>query len=178
MTELASLDVYGTLTEPATLTIRRLLPGPAERIWSYLTDSDLRRKWLAAGVMDMKAGAPFEFVWRNGELDDPPSQRPEGFPEEHRMAGRILEVDPPRRLVITWGTEGGSVAFDLQPQGGEVLLTITHHRLADRNTMLNVSAGWHMHLEVLVARVTGGSREPFWSGWQRLKGEYAERLPL
>lgn len=58
-----------------------------------------------------------------------------------------------------------------------MLLTITHHRLADRNSMLNVSAGWHMHLDVLVARVTGGAREPFWSGWQRLKGEYAARLP-
>ena len=178
MTDLATLDPYGALTEPATLTIRRLLPGPAERIWEYLTNSDLRRKWLAAGVMESEVGSSFEFVWRNGELDDPPSPRPEGFPEEHRMAGRILEIDPPRRLVITWGTEGGSVAFDLEPNGGEVLLTITHHRLADRNSMLNVSAGWHMHLDVLLARVTRTPHEPFWSGWTRLKGEYDRRLPV
>lgn len=178
MTELETLHPYGALTEPATLTIRRMLPGPAERVWAYLTDSDLRRKWLAAGVMEMEAGSAFELVWRNGELDDPPSQRPEGFPEEHRMAGRILEADPPRRLVITWGTEGGSVAFDLETKGSEVLLTVTHHRLADRNSMLNVSAGWHMHLDVLVARVTGGPRQPFWSGWSRLKAEYERRLPV
>lgn len=177
MTDLETLNPYGALTEPATLTIRRLLPGPAERIWGYLTDSDLRRKWLAAGAMEMKAGSAFELVWRNSELDDPPSQRPEGFSEEHRMAGRILEADPPRRLVITWGTEGGSVAFDLESRGGDVLLTVTHRRLVDRTSMLNVSAGWHMHLDVLVARLTGRPREAFWSGWIRLKEEYAGRLP-
>ena len=47
MNQLAFIDAYGVLTEPTTLTIQRLLPGPVERIWSYLTDSELRRKWLA-----------------------------------------------------------------------------------------------------------------------------------
>ena len=87
-------DAYGELIEPTTLKIQRLLPGPIERIWAYLTDSDLRRKWLAAGAMEMKVGAPFELVWRNDELNDPPSKRPEGFPEEHRMQSRITELDP------------------------------------------------------------------------------------
>lgn len=177
MTDIATLDRYGALTEPATLTIRRLLPGSADRVWSYLVDGELRRKWLAAGAMETTAGASFELVWRNGELDEPPGRRPEGFPEEHRMAGRILEIDPPRRLVITWGTEGGSVAFDLEPRGDAVLLTVTHRRLVDRTSMLNVSAGWHMHLDVLASRLTGEPRETFWSGWQRLKEEYAGRLP-
>ena len=44
-------DAYGTLIEPTTLKIQRLLPGPIERIWAYLTDSELRRKWLAAGKL-------------------------------------------------------------------------------------------------------------------------------
>ena len=38
---------YGELIEPTTLKIQRLLPGPVERIWAYLTDSELRRKWMA-----------------------------------------------------------------------------------------------------------------------------------
>src|SRR5271166_2608641 len=73
MNERATLEAHGVLTEPATLKIQRLLPGPIERIWAYLTESDLRRRWLAAGEMEMKVGAPFEFVWRNNELTDPPS---------------------------------------------------------------------------------------------------------
>ena len=67
MTDLASLDAYGVLTEPATLKIQRLLPGPIERIWAYLTQSELRRQWLASGQMEMKIGAPVELVWRNDE---------------------------------------------------------------------------------------------------------------
>ncbi|AWM87625.1 SRPBCC family protein [Microvirga sp. 17 mud 1-3] len=177
MTDLAPLDTYGVLTEPATLTIQRLLPGPIERIWSYLTQSDLRRRWLAAGEMEMSVGAPFEFVWRNDELSDPPGQRPPGFPEEHRMQARITELDPPRKLAITWGTTGG-VSFELEPQGNEVLLTIIHRRVPDRSVLLNVSAGWHMHLDLLAAAVKGEKpTRPFWEGWSRLKAEYDRRLP-
>src|ERR1700740_3729194 len=116
MTELASPSAFGVLTEPATLTIQRVLPGPIERVWSYLTDSDLRRQWLAAGQMEMKGGAPFEFFWRNDELTDPPGQRPAGFAEEHRMQSRITELDPPRKLVITW-SGSGDVSFELEPKG-------------------------------------------------------------
>ena len=54
---------YGVVTEPATLTIQRLLPGPIERVWSYLTESDLRRKWLAAGDMEMSKGSGFELTY-------------------------------------------------------------------------------------------------------------------
>ena len=42
MPELATPDPYGTPTEPDTLEIRRLLPGLSERVWGYLTESELR----------------------------------------------------------------------------------------------------------------------------------------
>src|ERR1700738_4292909 len=99
-------DAYGALPEPATFKIQRLLRTPIERIWAYLTDSELRRKWLAAGAMDMKVGAPFELVWRNAELNDPPSARAADFPEEHRVQRRITELDPPRKLSIAWDNSG------------------------------------------------------------------------
>jgi uncharacterized protein YndB with AHSA1/START domain len=176
MTELATLDRYGVLTEPATLTIQRLLPGPIERVWAYLTEGELRRKWLAAGEMEMRVDAPFELVWRNDELTDPPGRRPPGHSAEHRMECRITELDPPRRLSITWGRSGG-VSFELDPQGSEVLLTLTHRRLPDRDTLLMVGAGWHMHLDVMAARLRGEEPEPFWDGWARLRDEYERRMP-
>lgn len=177
MTDTATLDAYGVLTESATLTIQRLLPGPIERVWAYLTESDLRRRWLAAGEMQMKVGAPFELVWRHDELTDPPGKRPEGFDEkEQRMRSRITELDPPRRIAFTWnGT--GDVSFELESQGDEVLLTVTHRRLPDRATKVMVGSGWHMHLDVLVARATGKEPEPFWDGWSRLRTDYDRRLP-
>ena len=43
------MNDYGVLTAPDTLRIERLLPGPIERVWQYLTDSDKRATWLAVG---------------------------------------------------------------------------------------------------------------------------------
>jgi uncharacterized protein YndB with AHSA1/START domain len=177
MNERAKPGAYGELIEPTTLKIQRRLPGPIERVWSYLTESEMRRKWLAAGEMEMKVGTPFELTWRNNELTDPPGNRPQGFGEEHRMKSQIVEVDPPRKLVFTWGNSG-DVSFELEPRGSDVLLTVIHRRLPDRATLLMVGPGWHMHLDILVARVTGAKDpEPFWDGWLRLKKEYEQLIP-
>jgi uncharacterized protein YndB with AHSA1/START domain len=175
MNDVASPDTYGVLTEPTTLTIQRLLPGPIERVWAYLTESDLRRQWLASGTMEMTVGASFELVWRNDELTDPPGQRPPGFGAEHRMTSRILALDPPRKLAFSFGTSS-EVTFTLEPTGKRVLLTVVHRLVTDRAMLLKVSAGWHMHLDVLVARATGAAPAPFWDGWSRLHKEYEGRL--
>lgn len=177
MNQLAKPNAYGVIDDDATLTIQRLLPGPAERVWAYLTESDLRRQWLASGEMEMKVGAPFELVWRNDELTDPPGTKPEGFGEEHRMKSEITELDPPRKLSFSWGSTGG-VTFTLEPRGKNVMLTIIHRRLPDRGAMLMIGAGWHMHLDILAARVAGRKEPgPFWDGWSRLKQDYDKRVP-
>lgn len=166
---------YAVRTSDDTVCIQRLLPGPIERIWSYLTDSELRRQWLAAGDMPNGEGEPFELVWRNDELTDPPGTRPNGFDAEHRMQSTILEMEPPRRLAFSW--QGGSdVTFELEPRGASVLLTLTHRRLKDRSVMGMVGPGWHAHLDVLAARMRGTEPEPFWDGWGRLRKEYERRL--
>jgi uncharacterized protein YndB with AHSA1/START domain len=169
-------SAYGHLTGPAELTIQRLLPGPIERVWAYLTESDLRKQWLASGDMKMSVGAPFEFVWRNDELSNPPAKRPEGFSEEHRMQSEIIEVDPPRMITFAWAPRG-EVTFELNPQGSKVLLTVIHRRISDRVNTLKVSAGWHTHLDVLVARLNNDEPKPYWDVWQRLHEEYGQRLP-
>ncbi|HXZ16108.1 MAG TPA: SRPBCC family protein [Roseiarcus sp.] len=176
MTLLATPDDYGALIEPATVKIQRLLPGPVERVWAYLTESDLRRRWLAAGEMTLKVGAPFELVWRNDELTDPPGERPPSFAAEHRARAQITEVDPPRRLIMVWeGT--GEVSFDLTPKDDKVLLTLVHRRVPDHKTLIGVSGGWHAHLDVLAAVLAGRKPDPFWPNMMRLRADYERRLP-
>ena len=175
MSELQNKDRYGAVIEDATLKIERLLPGPIERVWAYLTESDLRRKWLAAGDMELAPGAPFRFTWRNDELTDPPGAKPEGFGSEHSMESEVTEVDPPRRLSFTWGETGG-VTFALEPQGDQVLLTVIHRRVSERKTLLDVSTGWHAHLDVLAARLAGEEPAPFWDHFLTLRKDYEERL--
>jgi uncharacterized protein YndB with AHSA1/START domain len=92
------------------------------------------------------------------------------------MKGRIVELDPPHKLAFTWQNTG-DVTFALESRGSKVLLTLIHRRLPDRATMLKIGAGWHMHLDVLVARAMGNEPEPFWDGWARLKNEYERRIP-
>jgi uncharacterized protein YndB with AHSA1/START domain len=177
MNDLATLDPYGVLTEPTTLRIQRHLPGPIERVWDYLTQSDLRRRWFAAGDMKMEVGGAVELIWRNDELTDPPGQRPAGSSGENRMQSRILELDPPHKLAIAWGASGGSVSFELEQQGSDVLLTIVHRGVPDRASLLNFGPGWHAHLDILAALLAGEQPKPFWDEIHRLKGEYARRLP-
>lgn len=59
------MNDYGMIIEPGTLRIQRLLPGPIERVWAYLTESDKRATWLAAGAMKLENGAPLELEFRN-----------------------------------------------------------------------------------------------------------------
>src|SRR5439155_22200035 len=103
-------------------------------------------------------------------------QRAPGFSAGRRMQSRITELDPLRKLAITW--EGsGDVSFELEPKGNEVMLTVIHRRLPDRSTLLGVGAGWHSHLDVLVARTTGKEPPPFWDGLSRLRKDYDQRIP-
>lgn len=176
MTQTTKPSAYGQLIEPTVLKMERLLSGPIERVWSYLTESELRRQWLASGDMDLKPGTEFEFVWRNDELTDPPGERPEGMGAENRMVCKILDVDPPRRLFISWGVQS-DVLFELSPNGADTLLTITHRRPPTREVLLSVSAGWHAHVDVLAARLAGTKPTPHWDNWVRLKSEYAQRFP-
>lgn len=176
MSQAATLDAYGALIEQTTLKIERLLPGPIERVWDYLTQSDLRRQWLAFGEMQPRVGGAVNLTWRNSDLSDPPGERPEGFGEEHSMDAAITVWDPPRKLAFTWGDTGG-VSFDLTQQGDQVLLTLIHSRIADRPMRLNISAGWHTHLDTLVERMQGKKPTSFWDRWSALKAEYETRLP-
>lgn len=176
MNDWTTIDAYGVLTEPATLKLQRLLPGPVDRIWAYLTESDKRRQWLAAGTMEMAVDAPFTLTWRNDELMDDAGQTPDGMGGEHSMDSRITELDPPNRISFAW-SNSGDVTFELESQGDEVLLTIIHRRLPSRDMLLKVAAGWHTHLEVLDAKARGEAPQPFWDRWQALLAEYDRRIP-
>ena len=175
MTDLATLDAHGVLTEPTTLKIQRLLPGPIERVWAFVADGEQRRQWLAAGDLPARPGQPFELVWRNDELSHSATERPEGFAAESRATCQLLACEPPRHLRFAWPGVG-EVSFDLRPAGDGVLLTVTHIRLPDADTATLVSAGWHQHLDILVARAEGRAAPSFWSGVQRLRAAYAQRL--
>ncbi len=171
MTDMRFNERHGVLSPDRTLRIQRRLPGPIERVWSYLTDSDLRRQWLASGTMPLQAGASFELVWRNDELSNSAAERPDGFAAESRATCQFIEVDPPRRMRYIWPGVG-EVSMELEADGGDVLLTLTHRQLVGERLILNVSAGWHAHLALLVARLENTEAPSLWATWKKVRSEY------
>jgi uncharacterized protein YndB with AHSA1/START domain/DNA-binding transcriptional ArsR family regulator len=110
----------------------------AQQVWHALTDADLTaRYWGHANVSDWRSGSRWEHRRADGS----------GTVD---VAGRVLEADPPRRLVITFGAPdsdeppGGDsvVTFVLEEQGGIVRLTVTHENLADAKALGEISHGW------------------------------------
>lgn len=170
---------YGVATGEGTVGFERLLPGPIERVWSYLTESDKRGTWFASGEMELRVGGRVELIFRHSNLTAEPT--PERFKKYDgwKSYGRITRCDPPRVLSFTWSEETGGdseVTFELTPKGNDVLLVLTHRRLADRAAMIDVSGGWHSHLNVLSDRLN--SREPrgFWSTHAKVEAEYKNRF--
>jgi len=173
-----ALGEFGVVPEARTLRIRRVLPGPIERVWAYLTESDKRARWLASGPMELRAGGRVELTFRNSELTGDSEPVPDAYKkyEGWSFSGEVIRCEPPRLLSYTWG-DGSEVTFELSPEGEKVLLVLTHRRLPDRGTMVGVASGWHNHLGVLQARLEGRAPQPFWSTQARLKAAYEERLP-
>ncbi|VTP63084.1 Activator of Hsp90 ATPase homolog 1-like protein [Serratia rubidaea] len=83
-------------------------------------------------------------------------------------------------LSITWEEKGqerpSEVTFELTEQGDNVLLTVTHRRLADRSQMLSVAGGWHTHLDILVDRLNNQPPRPFWATLTQAEEAYRARL--
>ena len=180
MTEQLTVNEYGVLSEPRALRFERLLPGPIERVWAYLTEPEMRAKWLAAGPMEPFVGGKVDLVFRHDDLSPVKEERPERFKEEeHLSKGRVTRYDPPRLLAMTWGgaPDASEVTFELTPREGEILLVVTHRKLANRAEMIDTAGGWHTHLATLAPQTTGRTPRPFWSTWAGIKDEYERRLP-
>lgn len=171
---------YGTSTAPGTVRIERFLPGPVERIWAYLTDGEMRRKWLAAGDMELRVGGRVEHRFLHSELsaEKVPPAPYAAYAAGHTLFGTITRIDPPRLLSYTWGdaADDSEVTFELTPRGGEVLLVVTQRRLRSRQGMANVAAGWHTHLGILLDVLEGRAPRGFWSTHSAMESEYTLRF--
>jgi uncharacterized protein YndB with AHSA1/START domain len=178
---LAKEAAYGVVVEPGTVRFERVVPGPIERVWSYLTEDDKRARWLAFGTMEHRVGGAFELRFEHAKLSKHQAPPPERFKDIGTPIGRerVTRFEPPRALAFTWGSEAAGaseVTIELTPQGEQVLLVLTHRRLADRQAMADVSGGWHPLLAVLVDRLNGREPAAFWSIFAETDGAYEMRF--
>lgn len=178
----ATENDYGVVTGKGTIRFKRVLPGPIERVWEYLTDSEKRGRWLATGDWASKAGGKAELHFRHADLtphDDPIPEKYKAMEEGVSFTGRVVRCEPPHRVTVTWPEESGEdseLTFELtERDDGSVLLVLTHSRLSDEGIQ-SVGPGWHAHLRILQDRLDGREPGPFWPNILRYEAEYAERL--
>ncbi|RIX83686.1 SRPBCC family protein [Acidovorax cavernicola] len=171
----------GTQTEPGTLRMERTLPAPIDRVWTYLVDPEKRRTWLAGGTMAQAVGGVFELRFQHTELSgEVAPERYAAYRKTHLQNSRVLRIEAPTLLVISWGSEredASEVTFELSPQGEHATrLVLTHRRLPDRKETLSVSSGWHAHLDVLDDVLHGRQPQGFWTHLEAAEAAYATHI--
>jgi uncharacterized protein YndB with AHSA1/START domain len=174
---------HGEVLESGAVRFVRTLPGPIERVWAFLTESEKRRRWLASGGMELRPGGRMELNFLHKELagEDVP-ERHRDMESGHHSTGEVVEATPPTRLVFLWHEDDGGateVTFELTALGGpddRVRLELTHRNLASRKDMISVASGWHAHLNVLEDVLAGRPPRPFWPAHEAAEKEYAGRI--
>jgi uncharacterized protein YndB with AHSA1/START domain len=138
-------------TEPLRHEV--VIAAPPEVVFPYLTDPRRMVEWMGvAAMLDPRPGGTFR-VEANGR---------------DVVLGEYVEVEPPRRVVFTWGFEGAErvvaagasrVEVTLERDGDGTRLVLLHHGLADAPRAAHAE-GWEHYLERLVAAAAGEAPGP------------------
>lgn len=132
-------DRLGTLEETADgwqLRYVRQLAKPPATVWRAFVEPELAAQWFPFSIIgDFVTGARLEFAPKDYEGDS--------------FDGTVIEADPPRRLVFTWGEDVLHFALDEIATGTELTLMV---ELSEHGKAARDGAGWHECLSHL-ARV-------------------------
>lgn len=155
-------DVFTT----RELRFERMLDAPVDTVWRYLTDPALRARWFMGGPIDPHAGGRIGFTMDHGTLSDGDVATPERYRPYigTSWTEEITRFEPPHVLAFRWnGGDGGEVTFTLTADGERTLLVLVHAGLRGRDDAVNFGGGWHSHLAVLEARLSGRGVADFWT---------------
>lgn len=126
-------------TDASTFVYVTFIRTTPDRLWSALTSPEFTRQYWY-GVhheSEWTPGAPWRMIFADGRVAD---------------TGEIVEVDPPRLLVLKWRNEfkpelkaeGYSrCTIEIEPMEGAVKLSITHTMDKAGSKLIEaVSGGW------------------------------------
>jgi uncharacterized protein YndB with AHSA1/START domain len=127
-----------------------------ENLWNALIDSKMTRQyWQHDNVSDWKAGSKWEHRQNENEKID--------------LVGKVVEVAPPRRLVITWSLPADEnrperhsrVTFEIEPYRSVTRLTVVHDQLEPGSDMeKGIVDGWPKVLSSLKSLLESGHALP------------------
>jgi uncharacterized protein YndB with AHSA1/START domain len=150
---------------PDAIRLERLFDAPAETVWRYLTEAELRRQWFMGGS-DARAGSEFELLVDHDNLSDDEVPYPESYAASKgvRFSEKVIRFEPPRLLETTFqGGKNGTVTYELHPEGERTRLVLIHSGIASPVGAQDFGSGWNSHLTVLQERLAGRSVKNFWA---------------
>jgi hypothetical protein len=79
-------------------------------------------------------------------------------------------------LHLGFEDEHSEVCFELEEDGEQVRLVLTHRRLSSYDEIISVSGGWHTHLDILEDVLNGREPQAFWKTHTPIEAEYERRF--
>lgn len=151
--DLAMSETATTTTIPTYVYVT-YIRASVEQVWSALTDADLTAAyWNHRNVSAWTEGATWEHQRVDGTGND--------------IVGRVLEAQPPQRLVITFEDPAGerlaqpsTVTFEIEPGDVLVRLTVTHEHLPSIGMYGGISRGWPAVLASMKSLLETGEALP------------------
>ena len=148
-----------------TIRLERLLDAPAETVWRYLTEAELRSQWFMGGS-DAQPVGEFELLNDHDNLSDEDVPYPADYApyKGKKWHEKVLRFEPPRLLETTFqGGQNGQVAFELFPDGDRTRLVVTHSGITSPTGSQDFGSGWNSHMTVLQEKLAGRSVRDFWA---------------
>jgi uncharacterized protein YndB with AHSA1/START domain len=133
------------IVEEAAIVFERTLPAPAEKAWSFLTETPRLTEWYGEGIIEPREGGKVELMGGH-------------------IRGVITGWRPGQFLAYTWNvfSPGETVSrwpvsyleFALAPDGANTKLILTH-RPIPRAVQPQTAMGWHTFLDMLDTAARG-----------------------
>jgi uncharacterized protein YndB with AHSA1/START domain len=131
-----------------------------ETVWEFFVDAEKACRWMGvSATLDPQPGGVYRVEVLPGSV----------------ARGVFVELDPPRRLVYTWGWESGAsplppgsttIEIVLRPEGDGTTVHFTHRDLPSSEAAGAHGHGWDHYFERLAIAAAGADpgADPWLSG--------------
>jgi uncharacterized protein YndB with AHSA1/START domain len=125
-----------------SLTLKRRLNAPAEKVYAAWTDPKQLVRWFGPdggpvthAETDLRVGGKYVVIFHTEDG------------EEHYVSGTYQEVEPNRKLVFSWAWRStpereSLVTITIKPDGDGVILTLLHEKFFDQEARDRHEFGW------------------------------------